>query len=1818
MLTRWAIKILRLFTALFYKSEQATYRQREQRIFKGATDCHGRSALIRRVRKHPRFLPLQPYVLRTICFVFCFGLILSSRPIFPGSVGTSAEKPGARLTQGHPGLNLPNLNEARRMIPGLPVLAPPISAPLSSKIGLSAMASPSMQLNNFPMAMIDHSNRVGTPGVDLLSRNYNWGTPIVSLPGRAGMDLNLGLSLNSLVWTRSGENIYFNLDQGFPATGFRLGLPELFYTDFHNTDTGTDSRIVIMPSGKRYEFRRNPAYSPEVVYEEMGSTYMLLTLKINPFNSLDKTWTLLLPDGTTYKFKLIASVPKCVEVKDRNGNFISVTYTSFAQIDNLIDTAGRAIKYNYDGSNRLISITQNWSGATHTYATFAYANVTIQTNFSGLTMVGATYGSTVPVLARVDVAGGKVYAFEYNTYAQVRTINCYAPNTANPVNFPDDYTLLSYILYDLPADAGGTQTDCPRFFSRVDWAVDWNDSVTTSYDGDGATWGSAETPDGTVYKEFFGESGWQRGLTLQTETRLDDVRKKWTDSTWVNGNPSVSYWLNPRVVETNVHDEHGGWRKTTINYADFGAVSEIREYDTPSNPSTVLRRTEYAYLRGPAYTGNLKRRLTQLVTSQKVYDGDSALQSKVSYEYDLGGQFLVHPAPPDPLPIRYDVANFGSNFVQGRGNLNRVTRWNVTDPDNGAKSVASTMGYNTSGSMIFSRDPLSHETKLSYTDAFSDSVNRNTYAYPTSVKDADTYESKVKYNFDFGGVTWSRDPKGAAVANTYDLIGRLQQVTNEVNGAYTRYVYAPNHLSMQSFTMVNDLSSEFYKMTVVDGHGRVIKEASEHPGSAGGYRGRKNEYDIMGRLVRQSNPAEIDGDWELAGDDAEWEWSSQTYDWQSRPMVSINQDGTTKSISYDGCGCAGGQSVSTFDEMGRKQKAFHDVLGRLSKTQTFNWDGTTVYTTTINTYNARDQVTRVRAFKGAGPAPGDESCPTGLCQETVMNYDGHGRMIFRKRPDEGALGTTYAYYNDDTLKTSTDARGASATMSYNARHLTTNIAYSSPNESAIPNTPSVSFQYDENGNRTVMNDGAGTVTYGYDTLGLLTSERRQFSELVSYNFVHYNSSRPIQTSYEIGYSYNIGRQLTRITTPTGDTIDYTRDKAGRITRVSGTPRDGVADYVTDIAYRAWGAEKRYAFGYQNYSITMSHNARMQVIRIDDQDKLAANYTYTFDGRLSAVQALNDRRLDRSFSYDHMGRVTATRSASEAGLGSAEPPQLRQDYGYDEFGHMTLRQGRYWYTQNNMFSATYTNNLASNVMDNGQAQNWQYDAEGNVTSESRQTHNFDAVGRHAKRVFESGTSDNFRYDGDGRLASETQVQPGNAISNYYLWSTVLKENLAQIKIYGTPNTPGAEKFYYRNVYIYVNGQQVAVREYDTDPAASQPNLGSLVEWNHRDPLNTMARAVGWSSGAGGATYSVDPLGVLAVAAFQNEINNFWSPPGGGQSGPPPSGFYNSGSFNNASSGFSAPHAGSWGIGCSLDGIQTACERVFGLIRNGTPGVVNLISRGGPMTADAANIVAGVRGAAIDGQFIERKRIEPKKIPGDPNGLKIGESTPSGEIGKVWDVLPPVRIAYVGAISGDLVFGQGGATFGNLTPNIRATTWTSGVTGLRSKFDAGFKAIQTQACKDYVNSIINKHPHNINANFEDLLKTQTFHLYNADERDAIRAGTWSSAGRGGAGYNQLKADVGKYGGGTLEEAQSGLGSWGGGGGLTLGNNTYISAHHFKFDAVNAGVLIVHEILHAAGIRTRPARWEELANGPVHDPIIPLESDIKKHCAPNLIGN
>ncbi len=76
-------------------------------------------------------------------------------------------------------------------------------------------------------------------------------------------------------------------------------------------------------------------------------------------------------------------------------------------------------------------------------------------------------------------------------------------------------------------------------------------------------------PDGTSHKEYFATSGWQRGLTIRTETWAGGVKKKWATFSWEHSG-TATVQKNPRVNELNVYDDAGNRRRRTITYQNIG------------------------------------------------------------------------------------------------------------------------------------------------------------------------------------------------------------------------------------------------------------------------------------------------------------------------------------------------------------------------------------------------------------------------------------------------------------------------------------------------------------------------------------------------------------------------------------------------------------------------------------------------------------------------------------------------------------------------------------------------------------------------------------------------------------------------------------------------------------------------------------------------------------------------------------------------------------------------------------------------------------------------------------------------------------------------------------------------------------------------------------------------------------------------------------------------------------------------------------------------------------------------------------------------
>lgn len=1252
-------------------------------------------------------------------------------------------------------------------------------------------------------------NDTGEPGVDLGSRNFNWGTPLVSLPGRSGLDLNIALYYNSLVWTKQDSSIQFNADNGYPSPGFHLGFPTV-QERYFDSELGSYAYMMITSSGGRVRLKQVGTTN---VYESIDSSYTQLTDNGTGGAVVRTT------DGTQYNFINIASGEKrCNQIKDRNGNFITIAYNGSGRISSVTDTLARVINFIYDGDGNLFQLTQSRSGLADLLVQFGYGTLTVQpTVASGITVFGPN-GQQISVLTQIIITGGPTYNFDYTQWGQIYKIRSHAP----------DGHILSYTGYNLPGSewlANSTQSDCPRFTQRRDWieygVMQANAEVITTYAvaGDGS-WSQVTLPDDTpsnsndnvVQKEYFATSGWGKGLTTRTEVFLagtPSVLKKWTTTTWTQDDTSLGYQKNPRPTETNVYDEAGNRRRTTIEYhASFGLPSAVIEY--AADATTVYRRTTVDYKNDAVY---IDRRIIGLPFRRSVYDGSWNLMAKTEYGYDWdfsGDMFQDTPAP----ATQHDRTNYGPTFITGRGNLSVAIRFNVNDPNN-ANNTISEMKWrvNSTGSVLMERDHHWHQKFFAYGDSFSDSVNRNTFAYPTTITDAEGYNTTMKYKFETGAVTEARRPSSGTnqqsnvtyetVTIQYDAEARLDRATNQNNGFYTRFVYPASRGYVQSYSNVKPGAAENYSVEVFDGLGRVRKTARFMPEKTDRYSAVMVHYNSLGQAVKQSKPTEILGDWTPTGpDDAgNWVYTDRAYDWQGRPTITTNPDGWTSELSYTGCGCAGGEVVTARDEAGRRRKVYKDILGRLNKVEELNWDQT-VYSTTTYAYNVRDQLTQI-SQQG---------------QLRTLQYDGHGRLWKRTTPEQGL--TEYSYNSDDTLAWAKDARGAKTNFGYTARHLVSSISYDLSGVIAGQNvaaTPGATFGYDAAGNRWQMTDGLGTMTYHYDSMSRLDWEERNFTGVGIYRLTY-------------GYD-NAG--LASVTNPWGSQVSYTHDHTGTVTGVTGAGSVSAPTYASGMQYRAFGGLKTLNYG-NTRQLSVSYDSRMRMVQWNVSGLLGSEYRYDYfnehTGRVNFARNLYDVTLDRSYEYDQAARLSWTYTGAEASAhaingqwGTQNGPYAQANF-YDQFGNITQRLG--WGAANASFTATYTNNRR-----NG----FSYDLAGNLTNDLGQNFTYDATGQQVSASY-SGYTLTQSYDGDMLRVKKTE----NGITRYALRSSMLGgQMVAEIAYLSGSWT-------WLRGYVQLGGQLLAVQQ------------DGVVRWVHEDPVTKTKRMTD-AAGAAISTVVFDPWG-----------------------------------------------------------------------------------------------------------------------------------------------------------------------------------------------------------------------------------------------------------------------------------------------------------------------------------------------------------------------
>lgn len=673
----------------------------------------------------------------------------------------------------------------------MPSAAMPSAAPSMPAVKAATAAAaytPPMFLS-MKESQTDPHYRMGGDGEDLFSGNYHWSLPLVSLPGRAGLDVNVTLHYNSLTWLKYGSVITFDHDRYASLTpGFRLGFPEL---DGQFMLRGVSSYILVLPSGRRVVMR-NVATN---TYEAIDSSNFYLV-------TAGATATLFSPDGVQYRYTTPGNngVYRCTKVVNRNGNCLTINYANMGvspniqtSISSIVDTLGRTVNFTYDGNFKLLTITQSWAGQTFTWAQFDYMNLTMNTNFTPVNY-GPPNGMVIPVIKRIITGDGARHEFVYNSWGQVNEL----------VTYGEADNKRSVMFYAFPSTAT-PQNDCPLFTQRNDYIANWAGQngagwVTTYfYVAPDESYGQIGYPNGVVYKEFHGNLiDHERGLLKRTETyetNAANTLRKFTINLWASDGTAGSFPpIRPRIIETKVCDNRDTnnsyqsgtdkMRRTTISYVQLPNLmyttirlpEYIREHNEGDTGSSAYRTRKLSYLSNSDYISST-RRIVGLVAQECLYSGEpsaAALVAQTDYAYDCpadGFTYLQDHTASNGTISQHEGHSSTAAYQTGgqprRGNLNKTMRYSISSAGAPSAPITYKTGYNSTGTMACSTDGIeAHKTSIFYNDAFTIAVAgapaTPTYAYPTRVQDPDTFSSMVKYHYDHGGVTLAIDPKSYA------------------------------------------------------------------------------------------------------------------------------------------------------------------------------------------------------------------------------------------------------------------------------------------------------------------------------------------------------------------------------------------------------------------------------------------------------------------------------------------------------------------------------------------------------------------------------------------------------------------------------------------------------------------------------------------------------------------------------------------------------------------------------------------------------------------------------------------------------------------------------------------------------------------------------------------------------------------------------------------------------------------------------------------------------------------------------------------------
>lgn len=588
----------------------------------------------------------------------------------------------------------------------------------------------------------------------------------------------------------------------------------------------------------------------------------------------------------------------------------------------------------------------------------------------------------------------------------------------------------------------------------------------------------------------------------------------------------------------------------------------------------------------------------------------------------------------------------------------------------------------------------------------------------TDVSDITTYTYDAK-----GNRATMTNARGHVVHyNAYDTLGHLLSMT-DANGVIAEFTYHdrgwllssrmkhPSNNTLDSLTTYSyDPVGLMIGMTLPNGYQLTY------------------EYDAARRLTAIQNAAgeRIEYTVDVAGNRTQQKIKNnagtivysvaQAFDELSRVMAITGNNGQNEKHQYD----VNDNATAVTDGRNNKTQQTYDALNRVAKVIDPNLKETQF------TYDAQNRIKTVTDARG---------------NTTAYNYDGLGNLLSQVSPDTGT--TIFTYDSAGNRTSSKDARDVVVTYSYDDLNRLISVSYPA---SPIEN---ITYSYDSTTNGSFgigrlasISTAVARNDYMYNHLGLITKK-----------FIQVGSS--LSTAQ---YTYDTTGNLISMIYPTGRLVNYVRDSAGRVQKITtqASASASVQVLISGISYMPFGPAASYTYG-NGLSHTNSFDTDYRLTAIQIGGVLSRKYSYDFADNIAGIADQLSSAKTQIFSYDNLNRLT-----------DAKGTYGTLAYSYDDVGNR-LTEKDSWGNQ-----STYSYESSSNRLLNIQpppgtfVRNYSYDAAGNLLQGPSNTwgqfnYGYNKAGRLVTTVWGSAAVNQLAYNALGQRVSRTyKPQSGGAM------------------------------------------------------------------------------------------------------------------------------------------------------------------------------------------------------------------------------------------------------------------------------------------------------------------------------------------------------------------------------------------------------------------------------------------------------------------------